>query len=84
MSTSQTLKAIAERAQHTASLVSEISSATSEQSSGIEQINQALTQLEEVTQQNATLVEQAATASRSLDDQAGGDMVGMVGRFKVS
>lgn len=82
-STSETLKAIAERAQHTASLVSEISSATTEQSSGIEQINQALTQLEEVTQQNAALVEQVATASRSLDDQAG-DMTGMVGRFKVS
>ncbi|RBI68681.1 methyl-accepting chemotaxis protein [Vreelandella sulfidaeris] len=82
-STSETLKAIAERAQHTAALVSEISSATTEQSSGIEQINQALTQLEEVTQQNAALVEQVATASRSLDDQAG-DMTGMVGRFKVS
>lgn len=82
-STSETLKAIAERAQNTAALVSEISSATSEQSSGIEQINQALTQLEEVTQQNAALVEQVATASRSLDDQAG-DMASMVGRFKVN
>ncbi|MGP9634635.1 methyl-accepting chemotaxis protein [Halomonas sp. AOP43-A1-21] len=82
-STSETLKTIAKRAQHTAALVSEISSATTEQSSGIEQINQALTQLEEVTQQNAALVEQVATASRSLDDQAG-DMANMVGRFKVS
>ncbi|UBR48678.1 nitrate- and nitrite sensing domain-containing protein [Halomonas sp. FeN2] len=82
-STSETLKTIAERAQHTAALVSEISSATNEQSHGIEQINQALTQLEEVTQQNAALVEQVATASRSLDDQAG-DMADMVGRFKVS
>ncbi len=82
-STSETLKTIAERAQHTAALVSEISSATNEQSHGIEQINQALTQLEEVIQQNAALVEQVATASRSLDDQAG-DMADMVGRFKVS
>lgn len=82
-STSETLRTIAERAQHTAALVSEISSATNEQSHGIEQINQALTQLEEVTQQNAALVEQVATASRSLDDQAG-DMADMVGRFKVS
>ncbi|MGP9798203.1 methyl-accepting chemotaxis protein [Halomonas sp. 86] len=82
-STSDTLKNIAERAQHTAALVSEISAATTEQSSGIEQINQALTQLEEVTQQNAALVEQVATASRSLDDQAG-DMASMVGRFKVT
>ncbi|MBZ5488688.1 nitrate- and nitrite sensing domain-containing protein [Halomonas aquamarina] len=82
-STGETLKTIAERAQHTAALVSEISAATSEQSSGIEQINQALTQLDEVTQQNAALVEQVATASRSLDDQAG-DMADMVGRFKVT
>ncbi|RUR56611.1 methyl-accepting chemotaxis protein [Vreelandella populi] len=82
-STGKTLKTIAERAQYTAALVSEISAATSEQSAGIEQINQALTQLEEVTQQNAALVEQVATASRSLDDQAG-DMADMVGRFKVT
>ncbi|WP_447555226.1 methyl-accepting chemotaxis protein [Vreelandella sp. EE22] len=82
-STSESLKTIAERAQHTAALVADISAATSEQSSGIEQINQALSQLEEVTQQNAALVEQVATASRSLDDQAG-DMAGMVGRFRVA
>ncbi|MEC9483581.1 MAG: nitrate- and nitrite sensing domain-containing protein [Halomonas sp.] len=82
-STSETLKAIADRAQHTASLVSAISTATLEQSAGIEQINQAVAQLEEVTQQNAALVEQVATASRSLDDQAK-DMAVMVGRFKVT
>ncbi len=82
-STSDTLKTIAERAQHTAALVAEISAATAEQSSGIEQINQALTQLDEVTQQNAALVEQVATASSALDDQAS-DMASMVSRFKVT
>ncbi|WNL38487.1 nitrate- and nitrite sensing domain-containing protein [Halomonas sp. PAMB 3232] len=81
--TSEALTSIAERAQHTAALVTEISAASNEQSSGIEQINQALAQLDEVTQQNAALVEEVATASGSLDDQAV-DMAGMVGRFKVT
>ncbi|MGK2951115.1 MAG: methyl-accepting chemotaxis protein, partial [Thiobacillus sp.] len=42
-----------------------------EQSSGIEQVNQAIAQMDEVTQQNAALVEEAAAAAESLQDQAG-------------
>jgi methyl-accepting chemotaxis protein len=48
----------------------EIASASQEQSRGIEQVNQAITQMDEVTQQNAALVEQAAAAAGSLEDQA--------------
>lgn len=48
----------------------EISSASSEQSQGIEQVNQAVTQMDSVTQQNAALVEEAAAAAASLDQQA--------------
>lgn len=51
-------------------IMSEISSASAEQSSGIEQVNIALTQMDEATQQNAALVEEAATAARSMEDQA--------------
>ncbi|HUX30024.1 MAG TPA: hypothetical protein VMV78_05260, partial [Thiobacillus sp.] len=40
-------------------------------SSGIEQVNQAITQMDQVTQQNAALVEEAAAAAESLQDQAG-------------
>ncbi|MCA7086823.1 chemotaxis protein, partial [Cupriavidus sp. DB3] len=36
----------------------------------IEQVNQAVAQMDEVTQQNAALVEQAAAAAGSLEDQA--------------
>ena len=51
-------------------IMGEISAASDEQSSGIEQVNQAVNQMDEVTQQNAALVEQAAAAALSLEEQA--------------
>jgi uncharacterized phage infection (PIP) family protein YhgE len=51
--------------------MSEIAAASQEQSAGIEQVNQAIAQMDDVTQQNAALVEQAAAAAESLQDQAG-------------
>ena len=51
-------------------IMSEIMTATQEQRSGIEQINEAIVQLDDTTQQNAALVEEAAAAARSLQDQA--------------
>jgi methyl-accepting chemotaxis protein len=51
-------------------LMSEIASASDEQSRGIEQVNQAISQMDEVTQQNAALVEEAAAAAGSMEDQA--------------
>jgi methyl-accepting chemotaxis protein len=50
-------------------IMGEITAASVEQSRGIEQVNQAVTQMDEVAQQNAALVEEAAAASRSLEDQ---------------
>lgn len=46
--------------------------ATQEQSSGIDQINLAVSQMDTVTQQNAALVEEAAAAAASLQEQAAG------------
>jgi methyl-accepting chemotaxis protein len=63
--------------------VTEIAGATHEQSAGIDQINQAISQLDQVTHQNARLVQEATTASHTLDDRAG-DMHSLVGRFRVS
>jgi methyl-accepting chemotaxis protein len=57
--------------QRVADIMSEITAATREQVDGIEQINQAVTQMDQVTQQNAALVEEAAAAAESLQDQAG-------------
>ncbi|NRR33463.1 MCP four helix bundle domain-containing protein [Oxalobacteraceae bacterium] len=51
-------------------VVAEISAASHEQSTGIEEVNRAITQMDEVTQQNAALVEQAAAAAGSLQEQA--------------
>ncbi len=51
-------------------IMGEIAAASSEQSAGIEQVNQAITQMDDVTQQNAALVEQAAAAAMSLQEQA--------------
>jgi methyl-accepting chemotaxis protein len=48
----------------------EIAEASTEQSGGIGQVNQAVAQMDQVTQQNAALVEEAAAASASLQDQA--------------
>jgi methyl-accepting chemotaxis protein len=44
--------------------------ASQKQSAGIEQVNQAVGQMDEITQQNAALVEQAAAAAESLQEQA--------------
>jgi methyl-accepting chemotaxis protein len=51
-------------------IMNEIAAASREQSEGIGQVNQAVAQMDEVTQQNAALVEQAAAASGSLQEQA--------------
>ena len=53
-------------------IIAEIAAASQEQSSGIDQVNKAITQMDEVTQQNAALVEEAAAASESMDEQARG------------
>ena len=51
-------------------IVGEISAASTEQSVGIEEVNRAINQMDEVTQQNAALVEEAAAAAQSLQEQA--------------
>nr|WP_283163664.1 methyl-accepting chemotaxis protein [Brenneria tiliae] len=51
-------------------LVSEISAASQEQSLGIDQVNVAVTQMEQTTLQNAALVNEAAAATQSLQQQA--------------
>ena len=48
----------------------DISAATQEQNTGIAQVNQAIIGMDDVTQQNAALVEQAAAAAQSMQEQA--------------
>lgn len=63
-------------------IMSEISAASMEQTSGIEQVNQAIGQMDDVTQQNAALVEQAAAAAESLEEQTQ-NLAVTVGHFKL-
>lgn len=65
-----TMKEIVDSIQRVTDIMADITAAGREQSAGIEQVNQAITQMDEVTQQNAALVEEAAAASQSLQDQA--------------
>ncbi len=51
-------------------IMGNITDASAEQSIGIEQVNKAIAQMDGVTQQNAALVEQAAAASESVEEQA--------------
>ncbi|MGA0587401.1 methyl-accepting chemotaxis protein [Dyella sp. KRB-257] len=64
------LAAIVESIKKVTDIVAEIAAASTEQSAGIEQVNMAVTQMDEVTQQNAALVEEAASASRAMEEQA--------------
>ncbi|RUR54241.1 methyl-accepting chemotaxis protein [Vreelandella populi] len=66
----QTMEEIMASVKRVADIMDEISAASAEQSDGIEQVNQAVAQMDEVTQQNAALVQQAATAATSLEEQA--------------
>ncbi len=51
-------------------IMSRISLASAEQANGIVEVNQAVMQMDSMTQQNAALVEQAAAAAESLQEQA--------------
>jgi methyl-accepting chemotaxis protein len=68
----RTLEEIVASSKKVGDIISEIAAAGAEQSQGIEQVNKAVTQMDEMTQQNAALVEQAAAASESLDEQGKG------------
>jgi methyl-accepting chemotaxis protein len=65
-----TMQEIVESVRRVTDIMSEISAASAEQTAGIEQINEAITQMDQVTQQNAALVEEAAAASASMQEQA--------------
>jgi len=66
----KTLDDIITGTQKMADIVSEIAAASIEQASGIDQVNNAVTQMDNMTQDNAALVEEAAAASRSMEEQA--------------
>ena len=64
-------------------IMSAITEASHEQSTGIGHVNMAITEMDSVTQQNAALVEQAAAAAGSMQEQAG-MLAELVCRFKLN
>jgi len=77
-----TMEEVVDSVKRVNDIINEITEASGEQATGIDQINQAITQMDEVTQQNAALVEQAAAAAGSLQDQAN-HLVDVVRIFRI-
>ena len=63
-------------------IMSENANASQDQSTDIEQVNRAIIDMDGMTQQNAALVEEAAAAAQSLQDQAA-DLARVVSIFKL-
>jgi len=66
----ESVESIEEQAKKVSELLDEISVATNEQAQGVEQISKAVSQMEVVLGTNAQTAEEAAAASRTLEDQA--------------
>ena len=66
----QTMSEIVTSISRVTQIMTQISHASEEQSLGIAQVNDAITQMDQVTQQNAALVEEAAAAAASMQEQA--------------
>ena len=77
-----TMTEVVDSVRHVTDIMAEILAASQEQSAGIEQVNTAIVQMDEVTQQNAALVEEAAAAAASLNDQAS-NLSAVVSVFKL-
>ncbi|MNQ50298.1 Methyl-accepting chemotaxis protein II [compost metagenome] len=77
-----TMQEILSSVQRVTDIMGEIAAASAEQADGIEQVNRAVSQMDEVTQQNAALVEEAAAAAGSMQDQAA-ELTRAVSAFKL-
>ena len=79
----ETIAELAQVVVDVSSVMGQVSSSSQEQSQGISAINTAIAELEDTTQQNAALVQQAATAALSLDEQVQ-RLEHLVGRFTLA
>ncbi|MFZ6686370.1 methyl-accepting chemotaxis protein [Undibacterium sp. SXout11W] len=78
-----TMAEVVQSVKRVTDVISEITAAGQEQTTGIEQINTAIIEMDNVTQQNAALVEEAAAAAGSLQDQAK-SLAHIVSIFKIN
>jgi methyl-accepting chemotaxis protein len=65
----ESMSSIVQAVKQVAEIINEITNASAEQSDGIQQVNLALAHMDEATQQNSALVEEAAAAAGSLEEQ---------------
>jgi len=68
---------------HVTDIMADITAASAGQTNGIERVGGAIDEMNKVTQQNAALVEQAASAAQSLQDQAQ-HLEEVVSAFKIT
>jgi len=78
----QTMEEIVQSISRVTQIMTQISHASEEQSIGIAQVNDAITQMDQVTQQNAALVEEAAAAAESMQEQSA-KLADVVSVFKL-
>ncbi len=77
-----TMEEVVESVRRVTDIMAEITSASQEQSTGIAQVNSTIVGMDETTQQNAALVEQAAAAASSMQNQAA-HLARLVSVFKL-
>jgi methyl-accepting chemotaxis protein len=77
-----TIEDVVNSVRHVTDIIAEISAASQDQSQGIAEVNQAIIEMDGMTQQNAALVEEAAAAAQSLQDQAA-ELASVVSIFKL-
>jgi methyl-accepting chemotaxis protein len=78
-----TMEEVVDSVKRVTDIMSDIAAASAEQSAGIEQINLSIIEMDGMTQQNAALVEEAAAAFQSLQDQAA-ELQRVVSIFKLA
>ncbi len=81
-SAGQTMDEIVVSVKRVTDIMAEISAASREQSNGIDQVNTAVSQMDKITQQNAALVEEAAAAAKSMEDQTE-ELTSIVAAFQI-
>ncbi len=77
-----TMRTVVERIGRVTAIMTEISAATQAQRGDIDQVDGAIVKLDEMTIQNAALVEEAAAAAQSLQQQADA-LAGLVNVFQL-
>jgi len=79
----KTIQEVVASVKRVSGIMADMTQASREQDTGIEQINEAIAQIDWVTQQNAALVEQAAAAAESLEEQANTLTQSVVATFRL-